>query len=186
MNLFTPILRLFGIGSLSNPDKGYQVGAVHKTSTDSGVSVSDERALKLSGVWACTQLISNSVAGLPLKVFRETENGREPLKSRHFLTDLLHKKPNQWMKPRDFRLAMTAQMAIWNNAYAEIAWSGDRPVALLPLRPGRMTPFLTDDGQLTYHYSVESGVKVYAQRSILHLTDRDWETGLSPDHAISA
>jgi len=169
MNLFTPILRLFGIGSLSNPDKGYQVGAVHKTSTDSGVSVSDERALKLSGVWACVQLISNSVAGLPLKVFRETENGREPLKSRHFLTDLLHKKPNAWMKPRDFRLAMTAQMAIWNNAYAEIVWSGDRPVALVPLRPGRMTPFLTDDGQLTYHYSVESGVKVYAQRSILHL-----------------
>lgn len=169
MNLFTPILRLFGIGNLSNPDKGYQSGAIHKTSTEAGVSVSDERALKISAVWACVQLISNSVAGLPIKVFRETENGRDPLRSRHFLTDLLHKRPNNFMKPRDFRLAMTTQMALWNNAYAEIVWSGDRPVALMPLRPGRMTPFITDDGHLTYHYSVESGIKVYAQKSILHL-----------------
>jgi HK97 family phage portal protein len=169
MNLFNPILRLFGIGSLSNPDKGYQVGAVQKTSTASGIAVSDERALKISGVWACTQLISNSAAGMPLLVFRETENGREPLKSRHFLTDLLHKRPNNWMKPRDFRLAMTAQMALWNNAYAEIVYSGERPVALIPLRPGRMTPFITNDGELTYHYSVDSGIKVYSQRSIFHL-----------------
>ena len=169
MNLFTPILRLFGIGSLSNPDKGYQVGSIHKTSTEAGISVSDERALKISAVWACVQLISNSVAGLPLKVFRETENGRDPLKSRHYLTDLIHHRPNSWMKPRDFRLAMTAQMALWNNAYAEIVYSGDRPVALVPLRPGRMTPFITSDGSLTYHYHVDSGIKVYSQRSILHL-----------------
>lgn len=169
MNLFNPILRLFGIGSLSNPDKGDQIGAIQKTSTMAGVSVSDERSLKISAVWACVQLISNSVAGLPITVFKETENGRDPLKSKHYLTDLLQKRPNNWMKPRDFRLAMTSQMAIWNNAYAEIVWSGDRPVALIPLRPGRMVPHIDDMGELTYHYSVDSGIKVYAQKSILHL-----------------
>lgn len=169
MNLFTPILRLFGLGTLSNPDKGYQVGSVHKTSTDAGISVSDERALKISAVWACVQLISNTVAGLPIKVFRETESGRDPLKSRHYLTDLLHKRPNAWMKPRDFRLAMTAQMAIWNNAYAEKLFSGDRLVGLVPLRPGRMTPFITPAGVLTYHYHTEDGVKVFSQESIFHL-----------------
>lgn len=169
MSLFSPILRLFGLHALSNPDTGYQTGSIQKTSTEAGVSVSDERSLKISAVWACVQLISNSVAGLPIKVFRETEEGREPLKSRHYLTDLLDNRPNSWMKPRDFRLAMTAQMAIWNNAYAEIMYSGDRPVALMPLRPGRMTPFITNDGELTYHYHTEKGIKVFAQRSIFHL-----------------
>lgn len=175
MAIWTSFRRLFGSGGVSNPDEGYQLGAIEKTYTESGIAVTDERALKVSAVWACTQLIANSVAGLPLKVFREEEEGRKPLKSRHFVTDLLHYRPNAWMKPRDFRLAMTVQAALWSNAYAEIVRSGDRIVALIPLRPGRMTPFITDDGELTYHYAVHgvdggpSGVKVYAKESIFHL-----------------
>jgi HK97 family phage portal protein len=168
MNLFSPILRLFGLGSLSNPDKGYQVGAVQRTGTSSGVSVSDERALQVSAVWACTQLITNSVASMPLEFFRKDGDGRRAL-GKHYLTDLFYKSPNALMKPRDFRMAMTTQMCLWANAYAEIVRIGDRPVALMPLRPGRMTPFLDAEGHLTYHYSVENGVKVYDKRSILHL-----------------
>ncbi len=169
MAIWTSFRRLFGSGGISNPDHGYQLGALEKTYTDSGISVTDERALKVSAVWACVQLISNSVAGLPLNIFREREDGREPLRSKHYLTDLFHIQPNAMMKPRDFRLAMTAQMALWNNAYAEKVYSGGRVIALMPLRPGRMTPFITNDGNLTYHYAVDDGVKVYAQKSIFHL-----------------
>lgn len=169
MAIWTNFRRLFGSGGVSNPDTGYQLGAIERTGTASGISVTDERALKVSAVWACVQLIANSVAGLPLNVFRDKEDGREPLKSRHFLTDLLHVAPNSLMKPRDFRLAMTVQMALWNNAYAEIVWNGERPTALMPLRPGRMSPFITESGELTYHYVVDNGVKVYSQRSIFHL-----------------
>lgn len=174
MSIFSGFTRLFSTRELSNPDVGYQIGVGGRTTTDTGIGVTDERAMKVSAVWACVQLISNSVAGLPLNIFREGNDGREALKSRHFLTDLLHIRPNAWMKPRDFRLAMTVQMALWNNAYAEIRWSGERPVALIPLRPGRMAPFITKDGELTYHYSMDgssgqSGVKVYSKKSILHL-----------------
>lgn len=176
MNLFSPILSLFNKGPLSNPDHGYQVGAIERTSTSSGNSVTDERALKISAVWACVQLISNSVSGIPLGFYKKTDDGREELTRKNPLTDLLHKSPNALMKPRDFRMAMTCQMCLWNNAYAEIVWSGNRPVALMPLRPGRMIPFITEDGTLTYHYQVqgggksgENGIKVYSKKSILHL-----------------
>jgi HK97 family phage portal protein len=169
MSMFAPIFRLFNIGGLSNSDTGYQLGAIEKTATSAGISVTDERALKVSAVWACVQLIANSVASLPLNVYRRTRDGQEPLKSRHFLTDLLQYRPNQYMKSRDFRMAMTVQMALWANAYAEIVRSNDRPVALMPLRPGRMAPFITNDGELTYHYSTDTGVKVYAKDSILHM-----------------
>lgn len=169
MSFFSPILRLFGSTALSNADRGYQLGAIERTSTSSGTTVTDERALKVSAVWACVQLISNSVASLPLNFYSASKTGRDELPPRHYLRDLFDKRPNQVMKPRDFRLAMTVQMAMWHNAYAEIVWSGDRPVALMPLRPGRMTPFITDSGDLTYHYNTEKGIKVYAKRSILHL-----------------
>lgn len=168
--IWNTLSRLFNLPGLSNPDKGYQLGAWEKTSTEAGRTVTDEAALKISAVWACVQLIANSVAGMKLEVTRADKDGnQQALKSRHYLTDLLHIRPNRYMKPRDFRLAMTVQMALWNNAYAEIVRQGDRVVALMPLRPGRMTPFMTNDGSLVYHYQVESGVKVYAQESILHL-----------------
>ena len=168
MTLFSQILRLFGIGGLSNSDTGQQVGTVGSTSTDAGISVNDERALKVSAVWACVQYITNSVCSLPIGFYEQTEEGRNEL-TNHALNDLFHSSPNQWMKPRDFRKAMTLQLVLWSNAYAEIVWNGDRPVALLPLRPGRMTPFISKDGLLTYHYTIEAGVKIYDKRSILHL-----------------
>lgn len=168
--IWNAITRLFNNPGLSNPDKGYQLGAFEKTSTTSGVTVTDERALKVSAVWACVQLIATSVAGMPISVFRETQNGRESLRSRHYLTDILHITPNQYMKPRSFRMAMTVQQALWNNAYAEIIRSGDRIVGLMPLRPGRMTPVILPSGELVYQYVVEGGVKVFARESIFHLS----------------
>lgn len=162
-------MRLFNMGKLSNADTGYQVSGGSSTATTAGMSVTDERALKVSAVWACVQLIANSVSGLPISVFNDTDTGRKPIDRRHFLKDLLIYRPNQYMKPRDFRSAMTVQMALWGNAYAEIIRLGDRPVALMPLRPGRMTPYITESGDLQYHYNLQYGVKIYAQQSILHL-----------------
>lgn len=170
MNPFSPILRLFGVGGLSNKDQGPQVGSTGGVGTDAGISVNDEKAMRLSAVWACTQYIVNSVCSLPLGFYRVTDGGRKELPMDHDLRMLFHRSPNGVMKPRDFRKALTMQMVLWSNAYAEIVWSADgkRPVALLPLRPGRMTPYL-NDGVLTYHYQMEQGVRVYAKRSILHL-----------------
>lgn len=173
MNLFSPLLRLFGLGAISNNDEGYQTGTASGTSTDAGISVSDERALQVSSVWACVQYIVNSVCSLPLGLYEKTADGRQELKG-HYLNDLLHTSPNALMKPRDFRKAMTTQMVMWSNAYAEIFWNeaGTRPLAIVPLRPGRMMPVLSK-GELTYHYQVDSGgstgVRIYSPKSIMHL-----------------
>jgi len=168
MNLFSRALAWFGLGSISNPDKGAQHGSNGGTSTESGISVTDERALQVSAVWACVQYITNSIASVPIEFYEKTTGGRKELEN-HALIDLFHSSPNSLMKPRDFRKAMTMQAVMWSNAYAEIVWAGNRPVSIIPLRPGRMTPVIGDDGDLTYHYAVENGVKIYAKRSIMHL-----------------
>lgn len=169
MNLFSPLLSLFGFGALNNPEKGAQYASKNGTSTDAGISVNDERAMQVSAVWACTQYITNSICSLPLEFYRRSENGERAELKNHALIDLFNTSPNSLMKPRDFRKAMTFQMCMWSNAYAEIVWSGNRPISIMPLRAGRTIPVIGDDGELTYHYSTESGVKVYSQRSILHL-----------------
>ncbi len=167
MNLFSRALALFGLGGISNPDKGQQVGTSGGISTDAGIAVSDERAMKVSAVWACVQYITNSVCSLPLNFYEKTDDGREEL-GRHYLNDLFHDAPNTIMKPRDFRKAMTLQLCLWSNAYAEIFWSGNRPIAIVPLRPGRMTPFL-EGGEIVYHYQTDEGMRIYSKRSIFHL-----------------
>ncbi|MFV2061705.1 MAG: phage portal protein [Gammaproteobacteria bacterium] len=167
MNLFSPILKLFGRDGLTNPDHGSQSSGSGGHSTDSGISVSDDRAMQVSAVWACVQYITNSVASLPIEFYKKTPNGREELTD-HYLIDLFQRSPNSLMKPRDFRKALTLQLALWSNAYAEIFWSGNRPIALVPLKPNRMTPYL-DNGELTYHYQMDQGIRVYSKKSILHL-----------------
>lgn len=168
MNLFSRALSWFGLGGLSNADKGKQTGYTNNT-TDAGISVSDERAMQVSAVWACVQYITNSVCSLPLDFYKKTDDGREKLKTPNPLSDLFHVSPNQYMKPRDFRKAMTMQLCIWSNAYAAIDWNGKRPVSIMPLRPGRMTPVIGNDGVLVYHYQTGEGIIVYSQKSIMHM-----------------
>lgn len=167
MNLFSPFLRWFGAGGLSNPDQGAQYASSGSINTDAGISVSDERALQVSSVWACVQYITNSVCSLPIGVYRKTPSGREEVLG-HYLNTLLHDRPNAMMKPRDFRKAMTLQLVIWSNAYAEIFWVGNRPVSIVPLRPGRTTPVLSG-GELVYHYQTDRGVRIISKKSMLHL-----------------
>jgi len=168
MTWYTTVRRFMGFGALSNPDQGQQLGGSARTSTAAGESITDERALKISAVWACVQLISNSVAGLPLQVYTEDGDSHIPITGRDPLADVLRIRPNPFMKPRDFRTAMTVQMCLWSNAYAEIGRIGNRIVSVTPLRPGRMTPVILE-GELTYHYMTDKGVKIYAASSILHL-----------------
>jgi phage portal protein BeeE len=105
MNFFSPILRLFNMGGgLSNQDTGYQSSGGSTISTASGTSVTDERALKVSAVWACVQLIANSVSGLPISIYNDTEKGRKPIDRRHFLKDLLLYSPNQVHETARFSL----------------------------------------------------------------------------------
>ena len=170
MNLFSSFLRLFGAGALSNKDEGQQLGTSGGISTDSGISVSDSRAMAISSVWTCTQYITNSVCSLPLNFYRQAPDGRKELPREHYLNQLFHRSPNALMKPRDFRKAMTTQLVLWSNAYAEVFWNADgtKPIAIVPLRPGRMTPYISN-GDLVYHYQMEQGVRIFTKKSVLHL-----------------
>ena len=177
MNLFSPILRLFGMGNMSSGDTGAQLGA-GRTTTDAGINVTDERAMQVSAVWACVQYITNSVCSLPIGFYRKTADGGRKELTDHYLNALFHVSPNSLMKPRDFRKAMTMQLCLWSNAYAEVTWMGERPVAIVPLKPGRMTPFIGADGVLVYHYQMAQGVRVYSQKSIMHMK------GFGPDGIV--
>ncbi|PYG96739.1 phage portal protein, partial [Arthrobacter stackebrandtii] len=49
--------------------------AFNGAQSSSGKSVSVDKAMRLSTVWACVRIISTSVAGLPLSIYRRMPDG---------------------------------------------------------------------------------------------------------------
>lgn len=157
-------------GDLTNPEEGAQATGPATYSTDSDIVVTDEAAMKISAVWACTQIITDSLSSIPLNWYRVNGAGdQKPLEAMHPIARLFRGRPNAHMKQRDFRRAMTFQLALWNNAYAKIDYgSMGQPVAITPLHPAKMVVHAGPSG-VTYHYHTENGIYVWAQKSILHL-----------------
>jgi HK97 family phage portal protein len=181
MAIWHNFLSVLGLGDIVNPDRGAQRAGPSHGATEARISVTDERAMQLSAVWACVRLITMSVSTLPLHVFRRTNDGRDRV-TNHYLDRLFNVSPNPFMTGKQFRAAMTAQLALWGNAYARIKRdAAGRPTAVVPLKPGHVTPVRTTQG-LKYEYQTDTGRRTFQQGSILHLKCMtvDGVIGLSP------
>ena len=141
---------------------------------NSGVSVTDDRALMYSAVFACVRILSESVASLPFIVYERTGGGKRRAHE-HPLYRLLHDEPNSEMSAVEFRECMPGNASLRGNAFAKIDWKNGWPVALWPLNPARM--HVRREGlSLTYRYHPErGGTMEFEREEILHIK------GPSPD-----
>ncbi len=150
--------------------------------SSSGKTVNVDNAMQLSAVWACVRIISTSVAGLPLGVYRrEADGGRKD--ARDFgLYDVIHNSPNEDMTAFQFWQAMVAAMLLRGNAFAEILRIGPRIVALDFLLPSRVDIDVDDDGRIIYWYRPKKGPRRQIERQdMLHIPafSLDGRVGLS-------
>ena len=75
MSWWNTLAGMFGYGRLANMDRGQQLSGNESRHTEADITVTDERALGVSAAWACTRLIVNSGATLPLKLYRKDSDG---------------------------------------------------------------------------------------------------------------
>lgn len=100
--------------------------------TTSGETVTYDSALALDSVWACVNLISNSVKTLPCIVYDAA--GVAPATSEP-LYELLHDMPNMDDTAPDFWSMVALCLCLDGNFFAEKKMNGDKLVALNPLPP---------------------------------------------------
>ncbi|MGL5258211.1 MAG: phage portal protein, partial [Proteocatella sp.] len=62
-------------------------------STTSGKTVNERTALQTTAVYACVRILSETLASLPLHMYRHTDSGKEKAGSNP-LYRLLHDEPN--------------------------------------------------------------------------------------------
>lgn len=146
--------------------------------TPSGSTVGPDSSLRLSAVWACVRLRSQTIASLPLHLRAEDKS----LAKQHPLYRLLHSSPNADMTASEFWEAQLASLDLWGNSFVLIEWDGRRVVSLTPLNPEKVVVVRSNSGELTYEYTKGGKVAVYRENEILHLKGftLDGIMGLSP------
>lgn len=90
------------------------------------INVRGTKALKEATVYACIKILSEAVAKLPLKVYRETDKGIEKATG-HYLYPLLKSRPNPHMTASDMLRAVEAQRNLHGNAYIVPEFYTDGP-----------------------------------------------------------
>lgn len=148
----------------------------------SGQPVTPDTAMRVAAVFACVRVISESVAQLPLILYRQLADGKERAKD-HPLYRILHTRPNRWQTPYEFKRMLTGHAVLRGNGYAAIVSTNGAAVSeLIPLHPDRVRPYWYN-GAPAYEYTpVDGPVRYIMNSEMLHLRgySDDGLVGLNP------
>lgn len=90
------------------------------TKTNADITVTDQNSLTLSAVYGCVKIISETIAELPIDLFRLTDTGKE--KVNNDISYLIGTSPNDLYSSYTFRQALQACALLYGNGYALIDW----------------------------------------------------------------
>ena len=122
--------------------------------SSSGKAVTERSAMQMTAVYSCVRILAEAIAGLPLHLYKYTENGGKEKAIDHPLYLLLHDEPNPEMSSFVFRETLMTHLLLWGNAYAQIIRNGKgEVVALYPLMPNKMSVDRNEKGHLYYSYN---------------------------------
>ncbi len=122
-------------------------------SSVSGKNVNERTAMQITAVYACIRILAESVAQLPLHLYKYNGNGGKEKATEHSLYRLLHDEPNPEMTSFVFRETLMTHLLLYGNAYAQIIRNGKGEVlALYPLMANRMKVDRDEKGELYYEY----------------------------------
>lgn len=174
----------WGFFGYTDPTTGEYVEAdleVGGKRTKAGVRITTKTALSISMVWSCVKILSESLSGLPLKLYDDTGGGRKLISGNDRVLKLL-RKPNPYMTMLNFLKFVVVNMALRGNAFALIERNGQGDViGLVPL-DGRTVKIDTEEDLLYTVTPSEGDPFPVSPEHMLHfkLFSLDGVVGLSP------
>lgn len=161
------INRFIQKSGVATPDKWLK-GALGVEESWAGVEITGEGALASSTVTACVRLLSESVASLPLHIYRRTGTGKERATD-HPLYKLLHDKPNKYQTSYNWRAHMMTSVLLTGNAYSVVERDLQGGIiALWPLDSSRVT-IKAEGGELFYETRIGGEPRRYSYGEVLHV-----------------
>ena len=126
--------------------------------TPAGRPVTPSTAMQSTAVYACVRILSESVAVLPLHLYRYKQDGDKEKAPQHPLYRVLHDEPNPEMTSFVFRETLMSHLLLYGNAYAQIIRDGRGQVLylyplLLPSEKTRLFAKFNVDGLFRGDYA---------------------------------
>ena len=127
--------------------------------TSSGAKITSDNAMRHSIVWACNKVLSESIASLPLVLYKEDDNGNRTKAKEHPLYNLLSTLPNKEHTSMQWRETMITSLNYKGNHYTQIIRNQKGEiVSLYGLDTNRMTvQRLESTGEIVFLY--DTGTK---------------------------
>lgn len=153
--------------------------------SSSGKVVTADKVIRLSAVWACVRLLSESVSTLPLRIYERQPDGSRKLAQNDMVYQVLCRRPNPEMTPSRFMLMIVASICLRGNAFVEKLFIGNKLVSLVPLLPQNMVVKRLDNGHLQYTYTDNGRQRVIPVNRMMHIRGfgLDGVCGLMPTMA---
>jgi HK97 family phage portal protein len=140
--------------------------------TAAEIRINPDTALQSTVFLACCRIISETVASLPLHVYRRLKNGHEEIAHDIPLYHVLSFAPNSWQTKFEFFEQMVMALTCWGNSYSEVNSGKYGAVTELNnLHPSRMRIERLENGRLKYSYNDPQTGRLmqYTQDQIMHV-----------------
>lgn len=171
--LITYTLGLFGLGGMAlRESSGVQSGQPSSSLVDDVPAANVDGALQISTVWRAVEILSKTIATMPLLVY-VNKNGNRVVARENNLWLLLHESPNSRMTTAEFWIAMILNLKFKGNGYARIQrnpTTGEAE-AFWPMSADQVEYRILEDGTDVYLYRINNDVAVLAPENVLHIKE---------------
>lgn len=126
---------------------------LNDAASKTGVNVTPETVLQASTALACSRVIAEGLAQVPLKLYRKLDNGGSAPATEHPLYATVARNPNPWITSFEWRETAGLHLALGNRSYAYInrtEMGKSKRVELLPIPPGQVRTERLDRGENRY------------------------------------
>ncbi len=128
--------------------------------TAAGMSVTADNAMRVAAVYSCIRVLAETLAGLPLIVYRRKKGGGKERATDHWLYRVLHSAPNDWMTSFAWREMGMAHLCLRGVSYSQIVADTRGRRQLVPHHPDRVRATHLDTGRLAYEVQLKNGTFV--------------------------
>lgn len=147
--------------------------------TTSGLSVTWDNAMRVSTVCACVRVLSEGVAQVPLKVFRDAAGSKLPATD-HPLYRPLHSRPNPVQTSFQWRETAMIHAALTGNHHSFINRGPAGQIELIPFLPGQVER--APGADVAWKVSLpERPPFTLPAASVFHLAGPSWDAKLGID-----
>lgn len=155
-------------------------------STSAGMRVTSDNAMQVAAVMACVKVLSETLAIMPLKIYRKRPGGGRVEADNLSLFEILGKSPNQFMTSFEWVELIMNHLTTRGNHYSlKVPGEYGSVSQLMPLHPDKVT-MKQDRKTKEYYYDVigdDGRPRPYTLDEILHIrgmTSGDGMVGLNP------